>query len=306
VAGQVEEGVKLLEEAVRIDPNYALAHAQLGWAYAWRGLFDTADGQAWVTRAREALGRAEALDPDLAESHVVRHLLLWSGYEGYQMVPAFEELRAAQRLNPNVAHSELGSFLAHLGMTESARRVLTRALEIDPTNDSARAELANMYWYSAEYDRAIAENDKLVRPIAWSYFFYLGAGRLDETQRLVDAALARNPKDGLALSARTALLAYRRQHAEARKNLAPPPPDRLMNRTWHHASYQRACLSGLAGDAAVAVTWLEETVTAGMPIYPAFARDRCFDPIRRDARFEQFMAKLKPVWDDYERRMRLD
>jgi hypothetical protein len=41
-----------------------------------------------------------------------------------------------------------------------------------------------------------------------------------------------------------------------------------------------------------------------MPNYPAFARDRCFDPIRRDARFEQFMTKLKPVWDDYERKMR--
>ena len=77
-----------------------------------------------------------------------------------------------------------------------------------------------------------------------------------------------------------------------------------MNRTWHHASYQRACISGLAGDAPASVAWLEETVAAGMPNYPAFARDRCFEPIRRDARFEQFMTKLKPVWDDYERRMR--
>ena len=46
------------------------------------------------------------------------------------------------------------------------------------------------------------------------------------------------------------------------------------------------------------------SVAAGMPIYPAFARDRCFDPIRRDMRFEQLMARLKPVWDDYERKMR--
>ena len=304
VTGNIEEGVKLLEEAVRIDPKYALAHAQLAWACAWRGIVGNSDGAAWVARAREALGRAEALDPDLAESHVVRHLLLWSGYEGYQILPAFEELRAAQRLNPNVAYSELGAFYAHLGMTERARRALNRALEIDPTNDTVRNELANMYWYGAQYDDAIAENQKLVRPIAWAYFFYAGAGRVVEAQRLVDAALARNPNDGVASSTKALILAYQGRHAEARKYLAPVPADRLMNRTWHHGSYQRACIFGLAGDAPTSVKWLEETVAAGMPIYPAFERDRCFDPIRSDPRFEQFMTKLKPVWDDYERRMR--
>jgi TolB-like protein len=303
VIGNVEVGVKMLEEAVRIDPNYALAHAQLAWAYAWLGTANTVDGKTWIARARDALARAEALDPDLAESHVVKHLLLWSGYENYQILPAFEELRAAQRLNPNVAHSELGSFLAHLGMTEPARRALTRALEIDPTNDTVRNELANMYWYGAQYDDAIAENQRLVRPIAWAYLFYIGAGRLDEGQRLIDAALARNPKDPLASSTRAIVLAYQGRHAEAQKYLIPPAPDRLLARTWHHASYQRACIHGLAGDASTTVQWLEETVTAGMPIYPAFARDRCFDPVRSDARFEQFMAKLKPVWDDYERKM---
>jgi hypothetical protein len=108
----------------------------------------------------------------------------------------------------------------------------------------------------------------------------------------------------LASSSRALLLAYQGRHAEAQKYIVPAAADRFMSRTWHHGAYQRACISGLAGDATAAVKWLEETVTGGMPIYPAFARDRCFDPIRRDARFEQFMTKLKPVWDDYERKMR--
>jgi hypothetical protein len=70
------------------------------------------------------------------------------------------------------------------------------------------------------------------------------------------------------------------------------------------AHISHACIFALAGDAATAVKWLDDTVVTGMPIYPAFARDRCFDPIRGDARFEQFMARLKPVWEDYERKMR--
>lgn len=52
------------------------------------------------------------------------------------------------------------------------------------------------------------------------------------------------------------------------------------------------------------MTWMETTVKAGMPIYPAFVRDTCFDGIRRSAPFTRFMTVFKPVWDEYERRMR--
>jgi hypothetical protein len=77
-----------------------------------------------------------------------------------------------------------------------------------------------------------------------------------------------------------------------------------MSRTYHHATYTWACVNALAGDAAAAVRDLEETVRNGMPIYPAFERDRCLDPVRQSAEFVRFMANLKPVWDGYVRAMR--
>jgi hypothetical protein len=58
------------------------------------------------------------------------------------------------------------------------------------------------------------------------------------------------------------------------------------------------------GDATSAVQWLDETVKNGMPIYPAFFRDHCFDKVRKAPEFVQFMAQLKPVWEQYERQMR--
>ena len=63
-----------------------------------------------LCRAREALARADALDPNPAESHVVRHMLLMSSLSGYQLLAAFDALKAAQALNPNIADYELGSF----------------------------------------------------------------------------------------------------------------------------------------------------------------------------------------------------
>jgi eukaryotic-like serine/threonine-protein kinase len=305
VTGDLENGIKMLEQAVKIDPQYALAHAQMAWAAAWRGL-NSDNGQTWIDRARAALARADSLDPNLAESHVVRHLLLWSGYEDYQIVPAFEQLRTAQRLNPNVGHFEMGGFLAHLGLVEPALRELRRALEIDPTNAAVKSEFPQVYWYAARYDEAIEEHRRIGADIPWLYFYYLGAGRVDESRRLIDVAGDRNPANTMLPGARAMLLALEGKHADAHAQAQRPPlPAAVrLNRTMHHAAYFQACLWARAANAEVAVDWMKETVSTGMPVYPAFERDRCFESIRRSPQYIQFMASLKPVWDGYERAMR--
>ena len=300
MTGNVDAGVKLLERAVAIDPNYALAHAQLAWGAMW--LASVRGDDVAFARAREALARADALDPNLAESHVVRHMLLMSSFSGYQVLAAFDALKAAQALNPNIGHYELGSFYVELGLLEPGLRELGRALEIDPTNDAVRNEIPNAYWINAMYENAIKANLALRRPVAWSHLYYVGAGRFDEARRMIDEALARNPEDGAALSGRALLEAKEGRHAEARRLLKPMAPGAARGRTYHHATYARACIDALAGDAKGAVHWLEETATHGMPVYPAFARDSCFDPIRGSGPFIRFMTELKPVWDEYVRR----
>jgi eukaryotic-like serine/threonine-protein kinase len=51
ITGDVEAGLPMLEEAVKLDPNYAVAYAQLGWAYTWLGLFSDNGGPMWIDRA---------------------------------------------------------------------------------------------------------------------------------------------------------------------------------------------------------------------------------------------------------------
>ena len=301
VTGNVDAGVKLLERAVAIDPKYALAFAQLAWGEMWLASINGDTGA--FARARDALARADALDPSLAESHVVRYMLLMSNFSGYQVLPAFDALKAAQAINPNIGHYELGGFYVELGLLEPGLRELRRALEIDPTNEAARSEIPNAYWINALYEDAIKANLTLARPVAWSYVYYIGAGRLEEGRRMLDETLARNPGDGFARSARALLLAKEGRHAEARRLLDPMPPDAARGRTYHHATYVRACIDALAGDAEGSVRWLNETATHGLPVYPAFARDSCFDRIRGSALFVRFMNELKPVWDEYARKM---
>ena len=65
-----------------------------------------------------------------------------------------------------------------------------------------------------------------------------------------------------------------------------------------------ACVAALIDDATSAVRFLDATAKNGMPDYPAFSRDKCFDKVRGTPQFVQFMAQLKPVWEEYQRRMR--
>ena len=300
VIGNIRSGIALLGRAVAIDPSYALAHAQLAWGEMFLA---TAIGDADAfARARAALTRAHILDPNLAESHLVRHLLLWSGFSDYQIVESFEALKAAQAINPNIGHSELGTLYAHVGMLEAGLRELERAIEIDPTNETAHMEIPNAYWYNALYQEAIKANLALPRSVGWAYNYYVGAGLLDEARRMIDEEFARNPEGG-PVHARARLLAMEGKHAQARALLKPMPANAGLGRTFHHTAYQRACVYALVGDVEASVEWIERTVKTGMPIYPAFARDTCFDPIRGSTRFTRFMAGLKRVWDEYRRKM---
>jgi TolB-like protein/tRNA A-37 threonylcarbamoyl transferase component Bud32/Flp pilus assembly protein TadD len=300
VIGDLKAGISQLEHAVALDPGFALAHAQLARAYAHIAV--TRD-PAYVEQAKAAMARAEALDPDIAELQITRHSLHWSVFGDYQIVPAFQALRMAQRLNANAGHYELGVLYGHLGLIDEAERSLRRALEIDPTNDSARAELVNTYWYSARYEEAIARNASLPTPIAWAHSFYLGAGRVADAGRMMEATVARDPT-AVHDASRALLLAWQGRHAEARALWTPAAQQSRMSRTYHHRTYAWACVNGLAGDAAATVRDLEETVRNGMPIYPAFERDRCFDPVRQAPEFVRFMADMKPVWDGYVRAAR--
>lgn len=131
---QMEATIELFKQAINADPQYALAHAQLAFAYVWMAVFIELD-PVWIEYARQEIRQAEALDSQLAETRVARHLILWSAYEGYQNEAAIRELLLAQQLNPSIGNLELGVIYWHNGLEDQADRALQRALEIDPTSE---------------------------------------------------------------------------------------------------------------------------------------------------------------------------
>ncbi|MEP6570383.1 MAG: protein kinase [Acidobacteriota bacterium] len=298
---QAEATIELFKKAIEVDPNYALAHAQLAYVYAWTAQFIEPTEPVWVERAKEEINRAQALDPQLAEIHVARHYILRSAYEGWQIEAAIRELLLAQQLTPNAGNDQLGILYLHLGLEDLSDRELQRALDIDPTSEYVKNAIINSYVNSNRYDEWLAAQQKFFngKPDAW---YLMGKGRLDDVQTLIEQALAKEPDNPSVHRLKAILLALRGDFRAAEAEI----PFLLSKRSvkdfaYHHLTYDIACVYALAGKSDEAVKWLRETAKTGFPCYPLFERDPYLNRIRKAPEFVEFMEEIKAQFDKYKR-----
>ena len=295
-----ETTIGYFKEAVDNDPDFALAHAQLAFSYAWMAVFVEPDA-AWANRAEDSLKRAEALDPQLAEIHMTRYLLLYSSYKGFQIEAAIREILLAQQLNPNIGHEELGNLYQHIGLEDLAERELQKALEIDPTSEYVKNTILGAYRIVKKFDAWTAANQRFfenrTKPTSW---FYIVQGKLGEGEKLLASELDKSPKDPVLLSRKALLLSLTGNPAAAKKQvqiiLSNYPAKNL---AYHHITYDLACVYAVAGESDEAVRWLRETAGTGFPNYPLFERDPLLDKIRKNKDFMEFMEEIKSRFDKY-------
>ena len=146
---ETEIAIDLFKKAVELDPNYAQAHAGLGFAYAWMADFWMADskegGAALIANAKEELRVAERLDPELAAVHAARSFIFWTRYEGWQYEAAIREARLAKQLDPR--HDILAALYYHVGLEEQSAKEFESALEQNPTSELTKRTYLAMYYF---------------------------------------------------------------------------------------------------------------------------------------------------------------
>jgi eukaryotic-like serine/threonine-protein kinase len=305
----IHEAIELFKQAVALDPNYALAHAQLANCYANLAVYLETENPVWVGQAKQEIRTAETLDPNLAETHLARHELYYSVYENFQNDEAFRELRRAQELNPSVGHIQMAHLAAHLGFSDLAMRAAQRAMEIDPTNQAAQDILIVSYEMLGKYPEAIASSERyfpdyVTAPGSRPINAYLWERRFDEVEKIIDAKIAKISKSstpGLAHSERALLWMMQGKTKEAMAEIPSIVGKAKPGRAFHHVAHNLAAIYALDGKAQDSVEWLKKAASTGLPSYPMFARDPNFDRIRNEPEFTRLMADLKTRWEDYNR-----
>jgi serine/threonine-protein kinase len=295
----METTIGFFKQAVQADPNFALAHAQLAYAYASMAVFND-PRQTWVDLANEEIHRAQELDPQLAETHLARFQLLYSEYEGYQGEAAVREVRLANQLNPNVGHAELAYLYTHLGLEDLAIRELELALDVDPTSEGLKSTRLLIYEVGCKYDEYAAHRNLYPNYDMMAAWFFMGEGRFNEAQKAIEEWSAKRPND-MELSPKKAILFALKGDSRAAEAEIPiilakhPVKDPL----YHHAAYDIGAVYALEGKSAEAVHWLREAADSGFHLYPRYQRDVFLNRIRQSSEFIQFLAEMKTQNEGY-------
>jgi non-specific serine/threonine protein kinase len=124
----LEFALQMFEHAIKQDPKFALAHAEIAIACSSIFYFHEAS-QKWVDRGRKACDRALELDPQLGEAYAARATIEEASKE---FDNAIRSARRALELNPNygTAYFALGRALFRGDRPAEAADLAQRAIEV--------------------------------------------------------------------------------------------------------------------------------------------------------------------------------
>jgi tetratricopeptide (TPR) repeat protein len=224
-----QQAIDLLEQAVNEAPQYAAAWATLARAYNVKSFFfSSPDERKHLNdNAKIAVEKALAIDPNLAEAHLARGVLLWTHASRFQHEQAAQSYKRALELDPKLdeAHHQLALIYFHIGLFDKAEAEIGRALEINPANSLARYRYAVINMYRGRYEDAYniskSTPPDMTPPLqqSQSAMILFRLGHIDEAERTVEAYLAQYPQDqgGIVSSVKAMILA---KHARAEDALA--------------------------------------------------------------------------------------
>ena len=291
------KAVEYFQQAIKLDPNYALAYAGLADCYNGMTAYPYLSPKEAIPQAKAAAKRALEIDPSLAEAHTALANSLacfdWNWEE------AEHEFKRALELNPNDSgtHWRYGMFyLMLLGRSDEAIAEGKRAVELEPLNLNNGANLSGMYFYGRQYDRALAEAKQvfdldpnfIVGRWALSQA-YIVKGKPAEAITLNEQALQNDPTNQVFL--RFAGIAYatagRRREAEEIINRF-----RDLAKTQYVMSYHLAMIYAALGERDKAFAELETAFEEHDYLLPRIKVEPFLDTLRADPRFKEMLKRL--------------
>ena len=306
-----EASIKFLEQAIAADPNYAEAYAALAQAYNVKAFLRASGDEKKRLNddAEVAMEKALNLNPNLAQAHFVRGLILWTPEKRFPHEQAIQSYKRAIALDPNFddAHHRLAVVYFHIGLFDKAKVELDKAMAINPNNTLARFRYGVIDSYRGRYEEALTSFKTIPREASPALIdrnvadVLFRLGRFAESEALVEDYFRKYPTDegGNVTSVKAMLLAHAGKENEAEEAIQRANDIGQGYGHFHHTAYNIGSAYALMNKPDEAVKWLTVAAENGFPCYPYFEIDKTLDNIRQYPEFIAFMTKLKAQWEKY-------
>ena len=289
-AKDVETAIAAFSEAIRLDPNYALAFAYRSLAWTDHAEETGATIGTDDDRALADAHQARSLAPELAEGHLA--LAFFFQDRALDFAHTQVELEHAIALAPGAAQivGWYGRFAVMTGRTDAGIAAVRRAVVLDPLNPGTHYRLAQTLYYARRYAEAVAVSKDLLaldpqEPDSFVFrgLAYYGLGDFQSARLSCEA--------GPNFSATQFCLAvtYHRlgRHADAEVELSKL---RAEGDRW---AYRCAEIYAQWGNAPQALEWLDTAMRRRVPFLRWLKIDPLMDPLRQEPRFQAIERALK-------------
>jgi len=291
-AESLMKAIQFFQQAVEIDPRYALAYCDLAESYKLAVWYVPMPASEAVPKLQAAATKAIELDSSLAEAHEAMaevYSFQWKWKE------SVTELERSLALNAGyaAAHHGLGLGLALIGRNAEALAHIERARELDPLSLIINTDYGWVYYLERRYDEAIAQYKQALEldpNFTLAHFdlalSYSALGRHEEAISEMQKARERG-SDYLAGLGYVYAMAGRR--AEALKTL--DDLKRLAEKQYVPPYHFGWVYTGL-GDKDKAIALLQKTYDEHTQHVIDFKTVPMFDPLRSDERFQELVQKV--------------
>ena len=291
----LEKSIEYFNQAIRIDPGYALGYSGLADSYWILGENLFVNPREVYPKAREAAQAALKIDSNLAEALTT---LGGMAADEWDLRTSEKLLRRAVELSPNYGfgHKNLAYTLTAMGRHDEAIAEVKLARKLDPISPRTCANVGLLLYFARRYDEAITELQKAIEmeprhaaTHAWLGLTYVRKRQYSEAIAAFNQAtvLEKELTDydfglGCGLAA-----AGRRSEA---LELAAEIKER--SRREYVSAYELSKLYLALADREGALQLLQKAFEARDPRMAFIKVDPELDPLRSESRFQEVVRRM--------------
>ncbi|MEQ1762906.1 MAG: winged helix-turn-helix domain-containing protein [Pyrinomonadaceae bacterium] len=290
----LRQSTEYFEQAIAIDPQYALAYAGLADCHQMLAEYLAATPADAYAKARAAAEKALSIDDELAEAHT--SLAYTLAFYDWNWIEAEREFKRALELDPNyaTAHHWYSEFLMTVGRFDESLAENEKAARLDPTSLIIQTNFAAFYFITRDFDESLRRAQKVIDAdpdFAYPYIFICFSSEAKGLRKESIEAYIRSVElfgERAAAEELRAVLSKNGIEAAWKKRIDQVDPARQPS----FSALWRAILFTFAGDKQKSLDWLEQAYDHRDRWIVNIKHSAGFDALRNDPRFLDLVRRI--------------